>query len=65
MAGEPKRKHSKSRKRTRRAAISQVVPHLIACKNCGKPTLSHIVCKECGYYASKSVGKEQVKVTKA
>ena len=62
MAGEPKRKHSKSRKRTRRASIAQVVPHLISCKNCGKPSLSHIVCKECGFYGGKDISNQK-KVT--
>ena len=64
MAGEPKRRHSKARKRTRRAAINLAV-NLVACKNCGKPTKSHIVCINCGFYGGKAVGKEKVKVTKA
>lgn len=64
MAGEPKRRHSKARKRTRRAAINLVV-NLVACKNCTKPTPAHIVCKNCGFYGGKSVQKESVKVTKA
>ena len=65
MAGEPKRRHSKSRKRTRRASISQMAPVLVSCKNCGKLTLSHTVCKECGYYGTKAAQKEKVTVTKA
>lgn len=64
MAGEPKRRHSKARKRTRRAAIKLAV-NSIACKNCGKPTQSHIVCPNCGFYGDKSVRKEKVQVTKA
>lgn len=64
MAGEPKRRHSKARKRTRRAAIKLAV-NLVACKNCGKPTRSHMVCVSCGYYGSKEVGKQKVTVTKA
>lgn len=72
MAGEPKRRHSKSRKRTRRASISQAAPVLVSCKNCSKPTLSHTVCRECGYYGqrpgelgTKKVKEEKVKVTTA
>lgn len=64
MASEPKRRHSKARKRTRRAAIKLGIPAMIICKNCGKQTLTHIVCKDCGFYGGKAVAKEKVKVTK-
>ncbi|MDO8576932.1 MAG: 50S ribosomal protein L32 [Candidatus Daviesbacteria bacterium] len=64
MAGEPKRRHSKGRKRTRRAAIKLAV-NMVNCKNCGKLTLSHTVCKECGFYGNKAVTKEKVQVIKA
>ena len=63
MASEPKRRHSKARKRTRRAAIKLVV-NLVACKNCGKLTLPHMVCRECGFYGGEAVAKQKVKVTK-
>ena len=65
MASEPKRRHSKARKRTRRAAIKLANPPLITCKNCGKLTLPHIVCANCGFYGGKAVIKEKVQVTKA
>lgn len=65
MAGEPKRRHSKTRKRVRRASIKLAMPSLVNCKNCNKPNLSHVVCKECGFYGGKSVTKEKVVVTKA
>lgn len=64
MAGEPKRRHSKARKRTRRAAINLAI-NLVSCKNCGKFTPPHIVCPECGFYGGKAVTKEKVKVTVA
>ena len=64
MAGEPKRRHSKARKRTRRAAI-KLVAAFITCKNCGKPTIPHIVCANCGFYGGKAVKKERVQITKA
>lgn len=64
MAGEPKRRHSKARKRTRRAAINLAVS-LVACKNCGQLTKPHTVCKNCGYYAGKAVTSEKVQVTRA
>lgn len=65
MAGEPKKKHSKSRKRTRRAAITLAIVSLVVCQNCGKPTKPHIVCKYCGFYKGKAVGKNKAVVTKA
>lgn len=65
MPGEPKRRHSKSRKRTRRAAIKLAAVNLVLCKNCGKPTLPHVVCQECGFYGGKAITKERVQVTKA
>ncbi|MBI2599367.1 50S ribosomal protein L32 [Candidatus Daviesbacteria bacterium] len=65
MAGEPKRRHSKTRKRVRRAAISLAV-NLIACKNCSKSIQSHTVCMFCGSYGGKTVSNhKQVVVTKA
>ncbi|MBI2020695.1 50S ribosomal protein L32 [Candidatus Daviesbacteria bacterium] len=64
MPGEPKRRHSKSRKRTRRAAI-KLTAFFISCKNCGKPTRPHVVCINCGFYGGEAVRAEKVKVTKA
>ncbi|MBI2337861.1 50S ribosomal protein L32 [Candidatus Daviesbacteria bacterium] len=64
MAGEPKRRHSKAQKRTRRAAINLAVS-LVSCKNCGTLTKPHIVCVSCGFYGGKSVTKEKVQVTRA
>lgn len=64
MAAEPKRRHSKTRKRVRRASINLAV-NLISCKNCGSLTRSHMVCVSCGFYAGKTAGKEKVTVTKA
>jgi len=66
MAQEPKKKHSKARKRTRRAAISLQSVNLMACPNCGSKTLSHMACRACGFYAGKkSTDKTQVRVVKA
>lgn len=62
MAQEPKRRHSKARKRTRRAAIMLKSIGIIACKNCGKPTIPHIVCKECGFYGGKKNREANTKV---
>ena len=65
MAAEPKRRHSKSRKRVRRASINLEIVST-ACSNCGELTLPHIVCKECGFYKGKTTSsKPKVKVTTA
>lgn len=65
MSQEPKHKHSKARKRTRRASIKLTSVLLHACKNCGKPVLPHMVCKECGFYGGKQVADKKTVVTKA
>ena len=62
MPSEPKRRHSKARKRTRRAAIKLAEVLLIVCKNCGSKTMPHVVCVECGFYAGKLAGKQKVRV---
>lgn len=65
MASEPKRRHSKARKRIRRAAIKLAV-NLVLCKNCGKLSRPHIVCISCGFYQGKEVRKStKAQVTKA
>ncbi|MBI4038625.1 50S ribosomal protein L32 [Candidatus Daviesbacteria bacterium] len=62
MASEPKRRHSKARKRVRRAAI-KLTSKFVNCKNCGKLTIPHTVCKECGFFGGKEiVSKKAVKV---
>lgn len=64
MAGEPKRRHSKARKRVRRSAINLAVNYVF-CKNCGKPTKPHIVCVSCGFYGTRQIQPTKVQVTKA
>lgn len=66
MPQEPKKKHSKARKRTRRSAIKLASSSLVKCPNCQKPILPHQVCKWCGFYGGKQVKtKSAVKITKA
>ncbi|TSC63761.1 MAG: 50S ribosomal protein L32 [Microgenomates group bacterium Gr01-1014_93] len=50
MPQEPKRRHSKARKRTRRASIKLEAINLVVCKNCGVKTRPHMACIECGFY---------------
>jgi large subunit ribosomal protein L32 len=53
----PKRKTSKSRKNTRRAAIKASSPAIVSCPQCHEPKRAHTVCEECGYYRDKEVVK--------
>jgi large subunit ribosomal protein L32 len=53
----PKRKWSKARTGKRRAHWKLSAPTLVSCPQCHKLTVPHRVCKECGYYAGKSVVK--------
>lgn len=46
----PKRKISKSVKRKRRTHFKLNAPTMAVCPNCGELTLSHQVCKKCGFY---------------
>lgn len=63
MPNEPKRRHSKARKRTRRASISLEAISLVVCQNCGKKTIPHVACVECGFYAGKPTAKAKATVT--
>lgn len=65
MPHEPKRRHSKAYKRTRRASINLAAVNLIVCASCQAKTLAHMACRSCGFYAGKKAGEEAVTVTKA
>jgi len=51
----PFRKVSKQQKRKRRTHFKLHAPTMAVCPNCGELTLSHTVCKKCGYYKGKLV----------
>ncbi|MGH8046653.1 MAG: 50S ribosomal protein L32 [Chthoniobacterales bacterium] len=53
--GVPKRKTSKMRLRTRKAANRWHAPKLAKCTQCGAALLSHTACPECGYYKGRQV----------
>ena len=53
----PKRKHSRTRGRKRRAHDGLRVPQLVPCRQCHTPKQSHRVCHNCGYYAGREVVK--------
>lgn len=60
MPQEPKKRHSRQRQGKRRASIRLKSINLMPCPNCGKPTLQHAICKNCGFYK----GKEVINMTK-
>lgn len=52
----PRRKHSKSRSRTRRATYKvKEMPQLSVCSNCNEPKEYHRACPSCGYYRGRAV----------
>jgi len=52
----PKRKTSKARRDSRRAANSAMTaPQLSECPQCHSLVPPHTVCKTCGYYGGKPV----------
>jgi len=51
----PKRRHSNTRSRLRRAHDHLTLQSLSKCSNCGKALLSHRICSKCGYYKGKQV----------
>ena len=53
--GVPKRKTSKMRLRTRRAANRWHAPQLARCPQCGGAVRGHTACPSCGYYKSRQV----------
>ena len=55
----PKRRKSHSRVRTARAHKYMTAIAVVTCKKCGKSTLPHRVCPECGYFQGRIVGREE------
>ena len=59
----PKKRRSKSRKRTHRSLWKISVPTMVTCSECGVLYIPHRVCTTCGYY--KGVPVLQVKQKKS
>lgn len=51
----PKRRHSKSRSRMRRAHDALERVNLVACQNCQHLKLPHRVCLHCGFYNGRVI----------
>jgi len=60
----PKRKHSNTRTRTRRAHDFLTPKSLSECSNCGKKIIPHRICPSCGYYKGKAQVTIKVKEDK-
>ncbi|MFA5878631.1 MAG: 50S ribosomal protein L32 [Candidatus Margulisiibacteriota bacterium] len=57
----PKKRSSKSRRRSSLAQWKVSLPGLRPCPNCGVLGLSHFACKECGQYDNRAVIKLKLK----
>ncbi len=57
----PKRKHSNTRSRLRRANDHLVLKSRSQCVQCGAFVLPHRVCTSCGFYRGKLVKSIKVK----
>ncbi len=51
----PKKRHTKSRRNKRRGNIFLKKPTLIVCPKCGKDSLPHTVCLNCGFYKGREI----------
>ncbi len=54
----PKRRHSKHRKRIRRSHLALVATAANHCARCGAASRPHRVCDNCGHYGFKKGGQE-------
>ncbi len=57
----PTQRHTKSRKRKRRAAIKQKRVNLSICPKCKRPVRPHTACSFCGTYKKRDVIKIKIK----
>ncbi|MBI3306262.1 MAG: 50S ribosomal protein L32 [Candidatus Omnitrophica bacterium] len=60
----PKRRHSNTRTRLRRAHDFLTAPGTSKCTHCGGPLMNHRICPACGYYRGKQVLTIKVKEKK-
>lgn len=61
----PKRKHTRSRRDSRRSANWKLeLGGISACGNCGKTRAPHRVCPHCGFYAGELVLPKKEKKSK-
>lgn len=53
----PKRRTSHSKRNKRRAHDALSAVNVIACPQCGEPTLAHRVCRHCGTYRGRELAQ--------
>jgi large subunit ribosomal protein L32 len=58
----PKRRHSRHRKRIRRSHLALTATPANHCPRCGAATKSHCVCENCGHYGFEKGGSKGVEV---
>ena len=58
---KPKKRHTKSRSRKRKSAISLKTATLSLCPKCKRPLKPHTACSFCGTYKEKKVLKIRIK----
>jgi len=51
----PKRRHSNTRTRKRRAHDAIVLLNPSLCPQCGEPKLPHTICPSCGKYRGRQI----------
>ena len=52
----PKRRTSRSKRNMRRANHDKVTAiQLVACANCGEPSVPHRACASCGHFKGRAV----------
>ena len=58
----PKRRTSRGKRNARRANHDKVsAPNLVACANCGEPSIPHRACASCGHYKGREVVSVEAK----
>lgn len=61
----PKKKTSKSKSKSRRAANTKLTAVVLTkCPKCGEPKKAHLVCSFCGYYKGKKILNVESKLDK-
>ncbi|MGM0568041.1 MAG: 50S ribosomal protein L32 [Elusimicrobiota bacterium] len=55
----PKRRHSKSRKKRKKAGKKEWKANYSLCPKCSQAKLPHRVCMECGFYGDREVFKKE------
>lgn len=61
MTPLPKKKHAKSRTRTRKSTRKILLPTLVTCNKCQSLRLPHRACPKCGYYNSYETKSKKIK----